>query len=149
MFSGSRRRTTADIDASYAPKSEVDRVAAKMAEDMSLPHEWLNDNAKAFIPDGARWVEVELGEGLDASIASDVTLLAMKVAAERDRDIPDIGYLAKKLGLDQPEDVVDVAFAQYCELSIPLSGDRENYITVAQEALAAIEDKGDGGYPGH
>ncbi len=143
MFAGSHRRTTADIDASYIPKSDVDRVAATMAKDMTLPAGWLNDNARAFIPDGARWTEIDVGEGLKASIATDETLLAMKVAAERDRDIPDIGYLARKLGLDRPEEVVDVAFGQYGELSIPLSGNRADYIIVVEEALAATAGEDD------
>lgn len=146
MFSGSARRTTSDVDASYAPKAEVERVAREMAEELGLPPDWLNDNARAFIPDGAQWVEVRLGEpaeGISVSRASDDTLVAMKMAAERDGDIPDLAHLSRRLGLRDPEQLVEIAFVQYGHDSIPLSGDPDDYLIVAEEALSRASEAGD------
>ena len=141
MLSGSERRTTKDIDASYAPKPDVERIAAQMAAELDLPGDWLNDHAKAFIPDGAEWVEVRTATvtplpGVGIGRADEKTLLAMKMAAERDGDLPDIAHLARKLGLTEPEELVAAAYEQYGEASIPLSGDRDDYLIVAEEALA-------------
>lgn len=138
MISGSSRRTTRDVDASYAPKEAVDRVAAAMAKDLDLPEDWLNDRAKAFIPDGVRWVAVDVGrESTDLRLdrADDESLLAMKMAAERDSDIPDIAFLSSKLDVDDAAEMVAVAYRIYGEDSIPLSGDRDDYLIVAEEAL--------------
>lgn len=140
MLTGSDRRTTYDVDASYAPKADVELVAREMAEELGLPADWLNDRAHAFIPDGADWVDVDLGAdgapgGLTVRRASEKTLLAMKMAAERDGDIPDLAHLSRRLHLQAPEELVDIAFAYYGTESIPLSGDRDDYLIVAEEAL--------------
>lgn len=136
IFAGSDRRTTADIDASYAHPQDVNRIAAGMAVDYGLPDGWLNDNAAAHIPENAQWIEVQIGQ-VRLQRATDETLLAMKMAAERDRDIPDLGFLADKLGLDSPEKMVSTAFRMYGEMSLSLTAGRENYLIVAEEALTA------------
>lgn len=136
VLSGISRRVTKDIDASYAPKADVERIIAQMARSHGLPPDWLNDNAKAFIPDEARWVDVEAVGGIRR--ADDRTLLAMKVAVERDIDLPDIADLARRLELSTPQQIVDVAFEQYGENSLTLSGTPENYLLVAEESLSLV-----------
>lgn len=59
----------------------------------------------------------------------------MKLAAERGKDILDLSLLASRLGITDPERIVDIAFDLYGEDSIPLSGERDNYLIVAAEAL--------------
>lgn len=137
VFAGDSRRLTRDVDASYAPKVEVERITALMAEEHDLPIGWFNDNSKAFIPDGATWVSVDLPGGSRFRRASDRTLLAMKVAAERDKDIPDISFLSRSLNIGDPDEIVDIAFEQYGEESMALASTRENYLVVAEEALVA------------
>ena len=94
----------------------------------------LNDSARAFIPDGAQWTAVPSGPAT-VLVATDETLLAMKLAAERGKDILDLSLLASRLGITDPERIVDIAFDLYGEDSIPLSGERDNYLIVAAEAL--------------
>ena len=92
ILQGLGNRPTADIDASYANKATVNIIVAEMAEDYDLASDWLNSNASAFIAD-------------------DETLLAMKIAAERDKDTLDIARLLRKLNITNATDAVDVASA--------------------------------------
>ncbi|WP_431862447.1 DUF6036 family nucleotidyltransferase [Micrococcus terreus] len=133
IFYGSRRMTQ-DIDASYSHTEEVEAVARQMAAEHNLPENWLNDSARAFIPDGAQWTDVPGGPAT-VLMATDETLLAMKLAAERHKDILDLSVLAGRLGITDPERIVDIAFDLYGEDSIPLSGERDDYLIVAAEAL--------------
>jgi hypothetical protein len=106
------RRVTKDVDAVFEPKAVIYVAAAKVAEDLGLPEDWLNDAAKAFMPgqdDDAR--PLPDVEGIEITTASPRYLLAMKLMAMR------IG-----------EDDQDV------ELLV-----RECQITSAQEALRLLE----------
>lgn len=77
---------------------------------------------------------------LSSRDASDLpTLAAMKVAAERQKDIEDLGPIVSSLGIESPEDLVEVAYAKYGEDSIPLAAGRENYLIVAEEAILAAK----------
>ena len=88
-----------------------------MAAEHNLPENWLNDSARAFIPDGAQWTAVPSGPAT-VLVATDETLLAMKLAAERGKDILDLSLLASRLGITDPERIVDIAFDLYGEDSI-------------------------------
>ncbi|MDP9360649.1 MAG: DUF6036 family nucleotidyltransferase [Acidobacteriota bacterium] len=80
------RETTKDVDAYFlAPEaSQVRAAAARVAQRLDLPEDWLNDGAKGFM------VGVTTGEllyespFLIARAASSAQLLAMKLAAWRD-----------------------------------------------------------------
>lgn len=43
-------RTTRDLDAVFAPITEVRAAAAEVAEEFDLPEDWLNDAVKGFVP---------------------------------------------------------------------------------------------------
>lgn len=78
-----------------------------------------------------------VGASAAVMLADLPTLAAMKVAAERDKDIIDLGYLINALGISEPTELVDLAYEMYGEDSIPLSQGRLNYEIVAEEAIAA------------
>jgi hypothetical protein len=44
------RRATADVDAVFVPSHEVRTAASRVAEHLNLEPDWLNDDAKAFLP---------------------------------------------------------------------------------------------------
>lgn len=137
ILQGVGNRPTADIDASYAEKTSVNSIVADMAKDYDLAIDWLNSNASAFIPENAIWVTLEELDGLTIQAADDETLLAMKIAAERDKDTLDIARLLRKLNITNADDAVDLAFNKYGEDSIPLAASRDNYVIVVEDALDA------------
>ena len=120
VLQGIGNRPTADIDASYADKTSVNTIVAEMATDYDLAIDWLNSNASAFIPDNAIWVTLEEFDGRTIQAADDETLLAMKIAAERNKDTLDIARLLRKLNITNAIDAVNLAFSKYGEHSIPL-----------------------------
>lgn len=130
------RRSTTDIDAVYHPEQTVQDVATDMAQEMGLDPRWLNNAARAYIPDGqdTEAAEVTIADNLVLRVASPRFLLAMKLAAGRDRDIPDISVLCRALDISTAEAAVDVAVELYGEHSMQLSN-RDDLLLIAQEAL--------------
>ena len=118
ILQGVGNRPTADIDASYADPHTIHAVVADMAADYDPAPDWLNTNASAFVPENATWVDIELLDGLAIQAADTETLLAMKIAAERDKDTLDIAGLLRRL-------------------NIPLAAGRGNYLIVVDDALDA------------
>ncbi|MDP9905453.1 DUF6036 family nucleotidyltransferase [Arthrobacter bambusae] len=137
ILQGIGNRPTADIDASYADPATVNAVVTEMAEDYDLAPDWLNSNAAAFVPDNATWVNLEQLDGLTIQAADTETLLAMKIAAERDKDTLDIARLLRKLNITNANDAVDLAYNKYGDHSIPLAAGRDNYLIVVDDALDA------------
>lgn len=44
------RRATVDVDATFVPAAEVRQAARRVANELGLEPDWLNDGAKAFMP---------------------------------------------------------------------------------------------------
>ena len=61
----------------------------------------------------------------------------MKIAAERAKDIEDLGHIVLALGIEKAADLVQLAFEKYGEHSVALSAPADNYEIVAEEAMAA------------
>jgi predicted nucleotidyltransferase len=104
----STRRVTRDIDAVFEPKSAIYDAAAKVAEDLGLPGDWLNDAVKAFMPgddEHARAVP-DIG-GIEVTTASPRYLLAMKLMAMRfGEDDEDIEILLRECGLTDVDEAL-------------------------------------------
>ncbi|MFJ5956552.1 DUF6036 family nucleotidyltransferase [Paenarthrobacter sp. NPDC092416] len=137
ILQGIGNRPTADIDASYADPHTIHTVVTEMAADYDLAPDWLNTNASAFVPENATWVDIEQLDGLTIQAADTETLLAMKIAAERDKDTLDIARLLRRLNITNAADAVDLAYDKYGEHSIPLAAGRDNYLIVVDDALDA------------
>lgn len=80
------------------------------------------------------WSERNLFGGETRRLAH---LAAMKIAAERAKDIEDLGHLVLAMGIDDAAELVQLAFQKYGEHSVTLSAPTENYEIVAEEAIAA------------
>jgi hypothetical protein len=106
----STRRVTRDIDAVFEPKSSIYEAAAKIAEDLGLPEDWLNDAVKGFLPgEDEQARPVPEITGIEITTASPEYLLAMKLMAMRfGEDDGDIQILLRACGLHKVEDVLDL-----------------------------------------
>jgi hypothetical protein len=108
------RASTKDVDGWFTEPRAVRVAARQVAADMDLPEDWLNDAAKAFIPDGAVFERWQSFDHLDVSVADEQTLLAMKCAAARtEEDSADVRLLAKRLGLKSASEVLNVVVQFY------------------------------------
>jgi hypothetical protein len=104
------RDNTKDIDALYEPKEEINKLAAKIAEQECLPKNWLNDSVKGFIGPNAQREAFMSIRGLRISTVSAEYLLAMKMMASRygDSDYNDIVFLMKKLAIKTSEEAMEI-----------------------------------------
>ena len=111
----STRRVTKDIDAVFEPKSCIYAAAAKVAEDLGLPEDWLNDAVKSFIPgpDEHRRPVPDV-PGIEVTTASPRFLLAMKLMAMRfGEDDEDIEILLRECAVNDVEEALDLLRAVY------------------------------------
>jgi hypothetical protein len=115
------RASTRDVDGWFTEPQAVRRAARQVAAEMGLPEDWLNDAAKAYIPQGAIFERWRSLNALDISVADDRTLLAMKCAAARtDEDAGDIRTLASRLRLTTVAEVLGVVTAFYPPERLPV-----------------------------
>ncbi len=115
------RASTKDVDGWFTETRVVREAAAEVAAEMGLPSDWLNDAAKAYVPEGAVFERWKSFENLDVSVADDRTLLAMKCAASRtEEDSGDIRILAGRLGLTSAQEVLAVVTAFYPAERLPV-----------------------------
>ncbi len=111
----SSRRVTRDVDAIFEPTAVVYEAARRVADELSLPEDWLNDAVKSFAPgeDPDRKVVFQT-PFLTVSVASPRYLLAMKLLAVRvDQDTEDIVELYRLCGFTTAEQGMDLLEESY------------------------------------
>jgi len=115
------RRSTRDIDAVFKPHGVVIEEAQAVAAELGLPRWWLNEQASAYVAPGGDPAAPRVFDhpGLRVSAASPEHLLAMKVLAARRRDLEDISYLVKHLGLSSTAEVLAVCERVFPEEAVP------------------------------
>jgi hypothetical protein len=118
----STRRVTKDIDAVFEPKTSIYAAAARVADELGLPEDWLNDAVKGYLPgpdeDSRPLPEIR---GIEVSTASPRYLLAMKLMAMRfGEDDEDIELLLRECGLHTPEEALGVLREVYPSREPPL-----------------------------
>jgi len=115
------RRATRDIDAVFQPHGVVVEEARAVAEELGLPHWWLNEQASVYIAPGGDVAASRVFDhpGLRVSSASPEHLLAMKVLAGRRRDAEDIRVLVRHLGLTSVESVLAVCADVFPDEGVP------------------------------
>ncbi|MFF3856557.1 DUF6036 family nucleotidyltransferase [Micromonospora sp. NPDC002575] len=115
------RRATRDIDAVFHPHGVVLDEARAVADELGLPHWWLNEQASAYVAPGGDAAAPRVFDhpGLRVAAASAEHLLAMKVLAARRRDADDIRFLVDHLRLTRAEEVLDLCVEIFPEEEVP------------------------------
>jgi hypothetical protein len=115
------RRATKDVDAVFAPTTEIRSASRRVADAQGLEPDWLNDAAKAFMPgDDPNRIGVYEGTNLSVAAASPRFLLAMKILSARgDRDLADIKLLYPLVGYETADEGLDLVAETYPEAIIP------------------------------
>ena len=127
-----RGRSTEDIDVRIdAGHAALLDAAHAIARERGLPQDWLNEQAMSAIDLGTDERAQTLYESRNLVVtgASAQYLLAMKLAAGRDKDITDIEYLLGHLKISQADEALAI-----CQTVIPGSERR----TQARAVLAAL-----------
>src|ERR1700733_3710553 len=106
----STRRVTKDIDAVFEPKSAIYSAAAKVADDLGLPEDWLNDAVKGFMPGPDEHPrQIPEIDGIEVTTASPRYLLAMKLMAMRfGEDEEDIETLLRECGVTRAQEALNI-----------------------------------------
>jgi hypothetical protein len=115
------RRATRDIDAVFQPHGVVLEEARIVADELGLPHWWLNEQASAYVAPGGDATAPRVFDhpGLRVAAASPEHLLAMKVLAARRRDAEDIRFLVGHLGLSNAEQVLSLCAEIFPDEEVP------------------------------
>lgn len=107
------RDATKDVDAIVRPGDVARRLAARVASELGLASDWLNDDVARFLAEREakrRLDSDQFGPGLIVSVPTASYLLALKLQAFRSPlpgyagDQDDIVYLLRKLDLRSVED---------------------------------------------
>ena len=106
------RETTKDVDAVVRQSELAGILAARVAGELALPDDWLNDHVKKFLAEKESKRELpqsDFGEGLRVSVPTAAYLLAMKIRACRpplpgySGDYGDIRFLVGKMQIESVE----------------------------------------------
>jgi len=111
------RDMTKDIDALYAPKSDINRISKSVADEMDLPDDWLNDSVKGFLSDSSESHEFISFPGLRINSVTPEYLLAMKLLSARlgETDIGDIKFLFNMLEIEHADQAYKILERFYPE----------------------------------
>ena len=117
----STRRSTADLDAVFEPKTLIYEAAARIATRHSLDAAWLNDAVKGYLPGADPNATVFFDRpGLVVRIASPRYLLAMKLLASRvERDEDDIRVLLRLSNITTADEAIALVSDLYPVSAIP------------------------------
>ncbi|MGW9157467.1 hypothetical protein [Microbacterium sp. NPDC055665] len=133
-----RNELTPDVDGFFQPRAEVLAEAQAMADELGLHPDWVNTHAAGFIAfdpaDDSDALVTHVG-GHRVAVASKRVLLAMKIAAARQKDQSDISRLLLDMKITDPDEIVELAYSVFGEDSMTLTTGREDVRLEAAQAL--------------
>jgi hypothetical protein len=132
------RESTKDLDGFFKPVRVVREAAARIAADLGLDDDWLNDAVKGYLSTNADFDDYLESPNLRVLTATPEYLLAMKCLAmrlgEEFQDEQDVRFLLRYLNITRYEAAVEVVARYYPIERVP------------QKALYALEEMlGEGG----
>jgi hypothetical protein len=112
MMAFQARESTNDVDGTAYPADKVFEAARGVARQRGLPADWLNDNAKAWLPQAGyetSWMPVRTYGGLEVFFADDRMMLALKLRTSRgQRDQTDIKVLLEACHVTTESDALEI-----------------------------------------
>lgn len=129
-------RVTTDIDALLEPADVIEEVVEEMARDLDLPRRWLNSA-------GRGWLRVAGGQQqndpVSVSVATPKELIAMKLAAGRDKDAADLAIIVRHEGIGDPAELVAIAYEVYGDDSVELPDGWQSYLWFATDVISEAD----------
>lgn len=117
------RASTIDVDAFFKPAKEIRVAASKVALDLGVNEDWLNDGVKGFLGSNSEFHRYLELSNLKIMVAEPKYLFAMKCLSfrigEEFHDIEDIKFLLKYLGINNFDEAIEVITKFYPEDLIP------------------------------
>jgi predicted nucleotidyltransferase len=143
------KRQTRDVDAVFAPKTEVRKAAEEVAKLRGLKDDWINDAVKNYVP-GQKDVNASIvldEPGLRVMAAAAEPLLAMKLLAARREDEADIRFLCDYLKIESADDAIAVLTKYYSDkVILPRSKFMiEEMFETREKEKSPGKTRGDGG----
>lgn len=112
MLAYKTRQATRDVDAVMTPSKEGFALAGRVAQEMNLDPDWINDSVRQFLAPKGRHRELPLDwPGLRVYVPTADYLLALKALACRRPlpgyagDMDDLRFLIRKLRIRSVEDI--------------------------------------------
>ena len=116
------RGATKDVDAIFKPSTKIREAAVRVAEELGLEKDWINDAVKGFLPgDPNKKIFVIKKDYLRIWVPEPEYILAMKSISARfdTKDSHDIKFLIKHLAIKSKEEVLDLIQGYYPNRMIP------------------------------
>jgi hypothetical protein len=117
------RPSTNDLDAAFIPATEVRAAAKRVALKLKVKEDWLNDGVKGFLSQKGDFDPYLELSHLQVFVAKAEYLLAMKCLAlrigEEFRDIDDVRYLLRHLGIESYNSAIEVIGRYYPQDKFP------------------------------
>jgi hypothetical protein len=109
------RAATKDIDAVFAPTTEMYQIIKNIAEEHQLPQDWLNLAVKGFVSSNHDIRLFQKMSHLDIYAASPQYMFAMKCLAARSdsKDFDDIRFLIKHLNIKTMDEAIKILGKYY------------------------------------
>jgi len=111
------REATKDVDAVVRPSGVAQLLASRVAVELGLPEDWLNEDVRQFLAENEakrKLAGIDFGPGLRVSVPTAAYLLAMKLRACRpplpgyDGDYGDIRFLVRKMDIASVEEAESI-----------------------------------------
>jgi hypothetical protein len=117
------RAATRDVDAWFKPATIVREAAARVANRVAVPADWLNDAVKGWLSTRGSFDPYLDRPHLKVFVAQPSYLLAMKSVAmrlgEEFHDLDDVRFLLRYLNITRAADALDIVRRYFDDTQIP------------------------------
>ncbi len=110
VYSYASRSRTEEVDVGAPTDLRVERIAVRVGAEFGLPANWIDTQFHRFLPptsDAGKWTVLDL-PNLRVGAASARYMLAMKLAAGRAKDWPDVELLFHELGIRSSDETLKI-----------------------------------------